>query len=64
MPLNRYADYKLRGADTHFRHLPTMSVFCTSAEHSENESNIEFPLLQTVRCTKKVGQVSILSITK
>lgn len=47
MPLNRYADYKLRGADTHFRHLPTMSVFRTSAEHSENESNIEFPLLQT-----------------
>ena len=47
MPLNRSADYRLRGADTLFRHLPPVSVPCSSAEHSENKSHTGFPLLQT-----------------
>ena len=46
-PLNRSADYRLRGADTLFRHLPPVSVFRTSAYHSENKSHTGFPLLQT-----------------
>lgn len=45
--LSRSADYRLRGADTLFRHLPPVSVFRTSAYHFENKSHTGFPPLQT-----------------
>ena len=48
IPLNRFMDYRLRGAETLFRHLPPVSVFRPSAECSENKNHSEFPLLQTV----------------
>ena len=63
MLLSKNADYRLRGADTLFRLLPPVSVYRFIEELSESKSSTGFSLLQTVRCTKKVGQVSILSIT-
>jgi len=46
-PLNRSADYRLRGADTLFRHLPPVSVSHSFAEHPENKNYTGFSLLQT-----------------
>lgn len=45
--LQRYASYRLRGYSTLFSTYPPVSVFQTSAEHSENKSYTGFPLLQT-----------------
>lgn len=45
--LQRYASYRLRGILPYFPPTPPVSVFRTSAEHSENKSHTGFPLLQT-----------------